>query len=295
MVAYQVFGFPVTSERPFPGAWVEASSDSGAPTAVVDSPLPVLPAALEPGWEGSVDGQTLTVERGGDGEHWFRLDGEPRFLLSADCLRLSAPGLSEEAGTRWWRALLDSALFTVGLLRGREAIHAAAVSTPAGVVAIMGPSGAGKSTLLSELLRRGHRLLTDDILFLEPGGSGVTGWPGAPLLTLPAERAAGLGEVIGEVDSEVWLSVPVATGPARLRRLILLERRPGGRPGTNPIAHPLAALMGHLLNFPRGPERERKRFSLAGALSAHVEVVGVEGSLETSPPELAALALKGLD
>ncbi len=60
---------------------------------------------------------------------------------------------TEPADPRWWRVVLDSVLFTVALLRGYEALHAGALATPGGVIAITAATGGGKSTLAD----RAHR------------------------------------------------------------------------------------------------------------------------------------------
>jgi hypothetical protein len=298
MIGYRLFGYPVTSERAFPGAWDVRPPDSDA-TVVIDRDLPAWPDTVEGGWTGSIDGRTLTVERSSRGEHRFNIDGTTRFHLSMDRLRLVAPSLASTDDLGWWRVLLDSVLFTVGLLRGKDALHAGAVATPSGVVAIVAGSGGGKSTLLSELLHQGHGLVTDDILFLQSTGAEVIAWPGPPLLTLPGARVRGpraddIGQVIGEIGAEVWLSVPVVTDSLPLRRVVLLDRRPGQGPATRAVDRSLVPLMTHFLNFPRTRDRELGRFSLAGRLAEAVELVAVEGSVDTSPQELAALVLRGL-
>src|ERR1035441_1963395 len=78
--------------------------------------------------------------------------------LSADASVLQcAP--SDPAEPSWWRVVLDSVLFTVALLQGYEALHASAVATRDGVIAITAAAGGGKSTLLAELLLRGLGLM----------------------------------------------------------------------------------------------------------------------------------------
>jgi hypothetical protein len=47
--------------------------------------------------------------------------------------------------------------------RGFLVLHASGVATEAGCVLFAGASGAGKSTLLAELLRRGYRMVVDDV------------------------------------------------------------------------------------------------------------------------------------
>jgi hypothetical protein len=138
------------------------------------------------GWEGVIDGAPFVVERGRAGDHRFvhgadpdqrqsgtRADGSDGTRavhhLSPDASLLQcAP--SDSAEQSWWRVVLDSVLFTVALLQGYEALHAGALATPDGVIAITAMTGGGKSTLLSELLRHGLTLMADDVLVLEPSG-----------------------------------------------------------------------------------------------------------------------------
>lgn len=61
-----------------------------------------------------------------------------------------------------------------------------------------------------------------------------------------------------------------------------------------PVENPLVPLMRHLLNYPRTPERELARFSLASTIAAEVEIWRLVTDVSTPPDQLAALALRGL-
>jgi hypothetical protein len=239
------------------------------------------------------DGRPFRVERSRSDQHRFNVGDRRLFQLSADRLTLlSAP--DEVRDLRWWRILMDSVLFTVSLLRGNESLHAGAVATPSGAVAILSPTGTGKSTLVSQLLRAGHSLITDDVLFLEARGDDVLAHPGPPLMTLPAERAGSLGSQIGATGDEIWLSVPVVAEPVPLRRLVLLDRRPAAPVSMRRLTEPLLPLLTHFLGFPQVPERERARFVLAGAIARASETWHLVADTETSPEQLAAFAMQGL-
>ncbi len=124
--------------------------------------------------------------------------------------------------------VLDSVLFTVALLRGREALHAGALATPSGAVAIAAATGAGKSTLLCELLSGGLTLMTDDVLALEPRGEDAPlAHPGPPLMTVPAGTSALPGAMIASVGEERWVAVPVHPQAIPLTTLVVLNRAPG--------------------------------------------------------------------
>ena len=103
--------------------------------------------------------------------------------------------------------MLDSVLFTVALLHGYEALHAGALATPEGAIAITAFTGGGKSTLISELLARGLTLMTDDVLALAPSGPNgpPLAYAGPPLMTIPArETTAARTDVLGQGDRDHW-------------------------------------------------------------------------------------------
>ncbi len=57
--------------------------------------------------------------------------------------------------------------------RGILVFHAAAVSNTNGVILLAGDSGAGKSMLVATLLRRGWRLLADELAIVDSGEGGA--------------------------------------------------------------------------------------------------------------------------
>ena len=221
--------------------------------------------------------------------------------------------------------MLDSVLFTVALLQGYEALHASAVATPDGAIAITAASGGGKSTLLSELLAHGLTLAADDVLVLEPSGTDAPplAHPAPPLMTVPATRLPRLGaassspetgspeagppearsaavadptqagppEAICALGDERWIPVPAHPEPLPLKALVVLNRRPGLATGLHRAARPLAVLMGSLLRFPRVSERERTRFEVAGAIAAHVPIWQLDADPSVAPETLAGLLL----
>lgn len=262
-------------------------------TRVVVGDLPPWSGTVEGGWRGVNDGKTFAAELSEDGEHRFIHGDDVLFHLSADLGVLTGASVATR-DLRWWRILLDSVLFTVSLLRGSEALHAGAASTPAGAVAVAAVSGTGKSTLLGQLLRQGHQLVADDVLALTAADDRVLAHPGPPLMTLPRERAAGLGTALGEVGDEVWAAVPVVAGPVPLWRIVLLDRRPGAETVMSRVEHPLAPLVTNLLKFPRTPERELARFLLASTVAARTEIWELRADLAVTPEQLAAHALDGL-
>lgn len=341
------FGLSLLTDLAPPGAW-RAQPLNGGPTLRVRASTPRVIAESwsgprEVGWEGTIDGAPFVVERGVAGDHRFvhgtipdptqREEAIERYAhiraihhLSPDArLLLCAP--SNLAEPSWWRVVLDSALFTVALLRGYEALHAGAVATPEGAIAIAATTGGGKSTLLTELLRHDLRLMADDVLVLEPSRAGARpggtplAHPAPPLMTVPAARLSALSELstsapvassqsiaspqpvaplqpivappqpIASLGDERWIAVPVHPEPLPLQAVVVLNRRPGLITGLHRTDKPLTALLGSLMRFPRTRERERARFEMAGAIAAHVPVWRLDADPGVDPGVLAELLL----
>jgi hypothetical protein len=311
-MALAAFGLSLLTDMQLPGAWE---------TRPVREPSlqirPVTAQAIadgwsgleEVGWEAVIDGAPFVAERGVDGDHRFvhgalpGRSGTPStgtaaiHHLSSDARVLQcAP--SNPADPAWWRVVLDSVLFTAALLRGYEAVHAGAIATSDGVIAITAGTGGGKSTLLKELLGRGSALVADDVLVLEPRGEAPPlAHPAPPLMTVPAAgmptlSAAEPWDTIALIDDERWIAVPAYPEPRPMKALIVLERRPESQwPATQPslrkIESPLAPLLSALMGFPVTAERQRARFELASALAATVGLWQLTARLDTPASVLA--------
>jgi hypothetical protein len=309
------FGLGLLTELALPGAWSQRALAEPLLELHAASPQALAACwsgAQAIGWQGTIDGAPFTVERGHAGDHRFvhgappAADGTPAATtravhhLSVDA-RVLGCAPTDAGDPVWWRELLDSTLFSVALLRGYEALHAGAIATPRGALAIAAASGGGKSTLLSELLARGAALLADDVLVLEARGGGARAplaHPAPPTMTLPAGRLQRLRdalvpapETIAALAEERWVALPVHAEPLPLAGVVTLNRAPGVRTELRRDEQPLAALLGSLMRFPRTRERERARFETAGAIAAHVPVWRLDADPSASPETLAELLL----
>jgi hypothetical protein len=312
------FGLGLLTDTPPPGAW--------EPQPIAEPLLrlrPVPAAAITQtwsgletiGWEGTIDGARFVVERGRAGDHRFvhganpDQDGPKRseyanetqavhHLSSGGGLLQCAPSNSNDPS--WWRVVLDSVLFTVALLQGYEALHAGAVATPNGALAITATSGGGKSTLLLELMRHDLALVADDVLVLESRASGApVAYPAPPLMTIPAARLRAAPtkpplSSICSVEDEHWIAVPVYPEPLPLAALVVLNRRSGLATTLRRVHMPLAVLMSSFLRFPRTREREVTRFELASALATHVPIWELDADPSVAPAVLADLLMAAL-
>lgn len=87
-------------------------------------------------------------------------------------------------------AIVGQGLASVLHQRGVLALHASAVAVGEGAVAFVGEPGQGKSTTAAAFIRRGHALLTDDVLAVEVGAEGAVAHPAASWVKLRDDAAA---------------------------------------------------------------------------------------------------------
>jgi hypothetical protein len=244
-----------------------------------------------PVWQGRLgDGCHLSIEQAVTGERLFTYGARARFHLSATADRLRcAPRLADPA---WLRCMIAKVIPSVGVIRGYEALHASAVDSPEGVVAIAGPNGSGKSTLASELMRRGWRLFADDELTLGRANEGIRAHPGSPHMSLGSDCAAPqeLGAVLATLANERWLAVARQSTQTRPVRTICLLERADGLPLQAEVldANPLA-LAPHMLGLSSSAERRLSRFELYGDLVEHTPLLRLTGSASSTPAQLADL------
>jgi hypothetical protein len=131
------------------------------------------------------------------------------------------------------------------IARGRDPLHGTSVALGASAVAFVGDCGYGKSTLAAALLARGGRIVTDDLVSLQPHRAGWIVQPGVPRLKLaPTAMAALLGDVaatpmIHGVDKRVISLTPrqAVARPLPLRAIYVLG---SPRRGAKVVVEPLA-------------------------------------------------------
>ena len=134
--------------------------------------------------------------------------------------------------------------------QGLIVLHAAAVRLGHRAVALLGTSGSGKSTLAAALLARGHRLLAEDILAIEPGTLRVRGETGDHL-RLGSDVIRALGHDPGglrQLDGGK-LALPAAIGDAGDRLVRLYALIEGEQLEMTPIT-PASALLEMLRGSP---------------------------------------------
>jgi hypothetical protein len=289
---YTAFGLSLRSDFALPG--LAAAVSSQLPRLEIEA---VAEEELERAWSGSAsgsawrgrlrDGAELTIQWGRKGDLLFGYGEKARYLLDA-----AAEGLlcapAEPGSLAWQRVLLSRVLPVVAIARGYEALHAAAVETPVGVVAIVGASGAGKSTLAAELVRRGHGLLSDDVLVVGRAADRIVAFPGGSHLSLDRGTEEDLGAaVLGELGGKLWAVVDEAPRePAPVAAVVLLERGEGAVEAEELPASPLA-LAPFMLGLPDDEGRDAPRFALYADLVEAGRLLRLGGSTATPVGEFA--------
>jgi hypothetical protein len=176
----------------------------------------------------------------------------------------------------------------VAIAAGYEALHASAVATERGVVAIVAVSGAGKSTLALELVRRGRALFADDTVVLGRGSGGIEAHPAGPFMNLPAGSEPPPGEDLGLLAGERWVAVADAARlPAPVAAIVVLERGPGQLLGVRPLRGTPLTLAPFALGLPDDRGRDASRFELYSDLLEETQMLRLTADLHHRPADLA--------
>jgi hypothetical protein len=249
-------------------------------------------AATSGAWRGRLrDGAELTIRRGRAGDLMFAYgDGRATFLLDPAARRLGC-GPDDVGVLDWQRVLVSRVLPLVAIARGAEALHAGAVTTERGAVGVLASSGGGKSTLVAELVGRGRALVSDDVMVLTTGATGVFVQPGGAHLSLAAAVQTGpgaIGEPLGVVGGKQWLEVEdVVVDEQPVAALVLLERGGGVAPRAEELPPSPLALAPFMLGLPDHEGRDAARFGLYSDLMATARLLRLSSAVEDPPAALA--------
>jgi hypothetical protein len=297
---YAAYGLLLSSSFPLPGMRGITSAGESLPSLrlVLCEPLD-----LERRWSGTHelpewrgrqgDGRDLVIERGSAGDVRFTYGDLAHFRLDAEMRQLECAPLGSDL--HWQRALIGKVLPSIGVMRGYEALHAAAVESPRGVVAIMAPSGSGKSTLALELLRRGWPLFTDDVLALSQSDGKVLAHPGTPHMNIAQDLpddldTQTLGSTLGVLAGERWLTANACATESRpIKLLCLLERGADRVLGIDTLTPNPLQLAPYMLGLSHDPERQRSRFSVYADLMGSATLVRVSVGSGNGPTAIANL------
>lgn len=247
-----------------------------------------------PVWSGRLgDGSELTVQHGTAGDVLLTHGEHARHHLDARRRSLAVAPLRR--GSDWQRALLTKVLPIVSLMRGYEALHASAVDSPWGAVAIVAPTGMGKTTLALELMRRGWPLLSDDVLVMTATPEGVWAYPGTPHMNIAPNPSSGgcaddIGRTLAMLADERWVAVhDVVPEPRPVHAICLLERECGSPLDIQVLPSSPLPLSPYMLGLPGDAQRDRARFELYADLAAQARLLRITRDATTPPAQLADL------
>lgn len=117
----------------------------------------------------------------------FEVPGVARFLISSGKQILIDPASGIDAESV--RVFLLGSAFGAALLQRRLLVlHGNGIEINGKCLICVGPSGIGKSTLTAAFLQRGHRILADDVIPIEPSGMAIPGFPRIKLWQDVAEK-----------------------------------------------------------------------------------------------------------
>jgi hypothetical protein len=310
------YGLEVVSDITLPGMGTDAPGRAHLLTLCA-APARELPSLLDaPRYLRNLqayDGAAFAMLESSEGDVLFAYGRHALFHLSADLTALRY-AVSAPEDRAWQRVLLDTVLWTVSLLRGFELLHASAVRTRHGLVALVARTGGGKSSLAAELLRRGATLFADDIVALDESGGEIVAHPGPPLMNLPRTVSpAELGaSVLAEFGDERWVALdhgtattPISSTPATgtaaatsiaspVAAVVLIDRAGGETARCVPVAATSLTLLAHAVTLPHLTDRARRRFDIFGSLSASTRVLSLHADPAVPPAALADLVERGL-
>ena len=196
---YAVFGLLLRSNLPIPGLIPVNPVDNSSPRKSSDDPavavhlnaFPQNAAAIQSGAEELSYASPYQDELGNPALTIWKLAGS-RYLRLAylDGTQFWLDREGREVWATWPDNLTleDTATYLLGpvlgillRLRGVTCLHASAVAFGEKAVAFVGSEGAGKSTTAAALARRGHAVLSDDVVALAERNGIVLCAPGISL------------------------------------------------------------------------------------------------------------------
>jgi hypothetical protein len=287
---YVAYGLALHSTFELPG--MRPTGVEGLPALALElvSPAELLDvwsgADGPPAWRGRLsDGVDLSIERGRDGDTLLVHGSHASHRLDASMQTLAVSPRCP--GPAWQRALLTKVLPIVSIMRGYEALHAGAVDSPWGAVAVAAPTGTGKTTLALELMRRGWPLLSDDVLALAATPHGVVAFPGVPQMNV-SRTAPEVGRTLAQLADERWIAVrDAAREPCPVCAIVLLERGRGSALELRVLPSSPLPLTPYMLGLPDELAREAGRFELYADLMGQATLMRLRCPDSVHPRDLA--------
>ena len=244
-------------------------------------------------------------------------DGRPFMSIEHDPevgYRIAAPGFGAhlvandgslirsslpEEGQIWQRLFFAQALPLAAALNGLALFHASAVVMDERAYAFVGLSGSGKTSIAAQLVARGARMLTDDVLALEPAGGELRAHAGPARISIERAELDGLGadgrKRLGDPldtpteDGKVQLETRPETRPVPLGGVFLLGRTSSGGVAVkrDPENRTQALLAAAFLGYLMLPRRLALHLEVCAEIAAGVPTFSVQIGETTAASEVA--------
>lgn len=214
MTDRQIFGWRIRSAVPLPDLLTWTGDDREPDITVTVGPVPPLKPPART-FSPAVQIGDHVVRVAIPAVAAYRVEAG-RLVTIETSLPLTAPGIRI--------FLLSTVLAVLCFQRGRLPLHASVVEVDGRALVLSGDSGAGKSTLAATLVRRGFRLLSDDLCLLDTSiASGPLILPSWPRLRLWKQASEHLGiDTAGLEQSRLGIEkhqVPVSAADFRVNVL----------------------------------------------------------------------------
>ena len=248
--SYATFGLDVASTIELPELATAPPVDRSTADVVIDEGHVEPPPDTASGSTAAPSGTDNPLRTGPDGEHYLTYPvGDFRIRSGCEITVDPAPGAPRGVV----RTVVVGPAFNHLLhQRGYYVLHASTVSIGGDAVAFVGDSGDGKSTTAAAFLRRGHRVLSDDVAAVRHHDDGPTVTPGHPTAKLDPAAVAALSLPLEErarvADRDRrFFGLPHGppASPPRLRRIYLLEYGPTTEVQPVPTGEGLVELVRH--------------------------------------------------
>jgi hypothetical protein len=266
MRRFQLFGLSIASEFDL---LLPEDSDSAAPAITITRAQPGFFAAFLANLAPDGHPDFYRCESFPDGSSYISWYDFFEFLISSNGRDIVCGPCGDSLSEAYISYLLSFALSFALLRMGEEALHATVIEFRGQGIGFLGRSGVGKSTLASYFLRKGSRLVTDDLLRVTFPDQRVIAHPGPQRIKLLPESAA---QFIGGA------SPTIAMNPFTAKRLIV--------PAADQVTHkgvPLRAL--YLLDCAEAMDEGNARAERLGSGEATLAVITSTFNAAIKTPE----------
>ena len=307
LLTTRAFGMDIEADFAMPGVDASPHAADGHPLSMRLGSV----ADVERGFSSSERIAELHFE---DGRLAVSIDaaGELGYLLYAfdfGRARIAADGRAaliaplEQPDWVWQRYLTGQVLPLAALLQGHEVFHACVLGIDGRAIGVVAHSGGGKTTTALLLALRGLDFMSDDVLVLEPDGTGVRAHPGIGLanvrpgadLLLSDLESAGLATPVGTNARETRLAVRRSSQSLPLAALFVLDRSLEPRELEMEHLKPInpRILLAATFNLAvQTPERLTRQLDVCSRLERSASAFRVSFGSDVTPDELADAILE---